>query len=104
MTWVLVAVLAVPAVGAVFRSRAVAAGAAAIAFLLSVALATGRSDGGLTGPIRPWHQLDVSWVPGLNLRFHLGVEFIHVNLSGEDFGLCDDLFARPESEVVGADK
>src|SRR5439155_1569673 len=76
MTWVLVAVLAVPAVGAVFRSRAVAAGAAAIAFLLSVALATGRSDGGLTGPIRPWHQLDVSWVPGLNLRFHLGVDGI----------------------------
>src|SRR5256714_7640290 len=76
MNWLLVLVLVVPAVGAVFRSRAVASGAAALAFLLSVALAVGRSDGGLTGPVRPWHQLDASWVPGLNLHFHLGVDGI----------------------------
>jgi NADH-quinone oxidoreductase subunit M len=76
MTWLLVAVLVVPAVGALFRNRAVASGAAAVAFLLSVALAAGRTDGGLTGPVRPWHQLDVSWVPGLNLRFHIGVDGI----------------------------
>src|SRR5204863_303440 len=75
--WVsLAALLLAAAVGAVFRNRAVASGAAAVAFLLSIALAVGRSDGGLTGPVRPWHQLDVSWVPGLDLRFHLGVDGI----------------------------
>src|SRR5439155_26765310 len=26
--------------------------------------------------IRPWSALDVAWVPGLNLRFHLGVDGI----------------------------
>jgi NADH-quinone oxidoreductase subunit M len=76
MNWLLVAVLAVPALGAVFRNRSVATGAAAVAFVLSVALAGGRQDGGLTGPIRPWHELDGSWAPGLNLHFHLGVDGI----------------------------
>ncbi len=76
MSWVLVLLLVVPAAGALFRSRAVATGAAAVAFLLSVALVIGRGGGDLTGPVRPWHQLDVSWVPGLNLHFHLGVDGI----------------------------
>jgi len=26
--------------------------------------------------VRPWHQLDLPWVPGLDLRFHLGVDGI----------------------------
>ena len=25
-------------------------------------------------PIQPWHAVDASWVPALNLRFHLGVD------------------------------
>ena len=28
------------------------------------------------GAIRPWHAVDVAWVPGLDLRFHLGVDGI----------------------------
>jgi NADH-quinone oxidoreductase subunit M len=76
MSWTLVAILAVPAAGAVFRNKLVATVAAAVAFGLSVALYTGRHDGGLTGPIRPWHELDLSWAPGLNLHFHLGVDGI----------------------------
>ena len=74
MNWLLVLILAVPAAGALFRSRAVATVAAAIAFAGTVALGFGRHDGGLTGPIRPWHELDASWVPGLNLHFHIGVD------------------------------
>ncbi len=76
MNWLLVLILAVPAAGALFRSRAVATVAAAIAFAGTVALGFGRHDGGLTGPIRPWHELDASWVPGLNLHFHIGVDGI----------------------------
>ncbi|MFD0787892.1 proton-conducting transporter membrane subunit, partial [Micromonospora azadirachtae] len=29
-----------------------------------------------TPAVRPWHQLDLPWVPGLELRFHLGVDGI----------------------------
>jgi len=54
MSWILVALLAIPALGAVFRHRVVATVAAGIAFVLSVALFVGRQDSGsLTGPIRP---------------------------------------------------
>ena len=76
MNWLLVAVLAVPVLGAVFRNRSVATGAAAVAFVASVALVADRQDAGLTGPIRPWHEIDGSWAPGLNLHFHLGVDGI----------------------------
>src|SRR6266508_725426 len=76
MNRLLVLILAVPAAGALFRSRTVATVAAAIAFAGTVALGFGRHDGGLTGPIRPWHELDASWVPGLNLHFHIGVDGI----------------------------
>jgi NADH-quinone oxidoreductase subunit M len=76
MTAVLVLVLVVPLVGALFRQRAVATLAAAVTFVLSVALAIGRTGGPLTGPVRPWHQLDRSWVPALNLHFHIGVDGI----------------------------
>ncbi len=85
MSWLLVAVLALPALGALAATliRAERAGqavgtlAAALAFLASLALGLRRAQGG--GPccaIRPWHQLDYSWVPGLDLRFHLGVDGI----------------------------
>jgi NADH-quinone oxidoreductase subunit M len=73
----LVAVLAVPAAGAVaaaaLRDRAGRiAGTAAAALTLAVGAALYRhtADGG------PWHDLDLSWAPGLDLRFHLGVDGI----------------------------
>jgi NADH-quinone oxidoreductase subunit M len=76
MNSLLVLILVVPALGALFRRRDVATAAAAVAFLGSVALGLGRRPGTGPGPIRPWHELDASWVPGLNLHFHLGVDGI----------------------------
>jgi NADH-quinone oxidoreductase subunit M len=89
----LVAALAVPALGAavaaaVPRDRAarlVGTVAAGLTLLVTVALATGDRGWTAYGPwaadgaapaVRPWHRLDVSWVPGLDLRFHLGVDGI----------------------------
>ncbi|MEV0729389.1 NADH-quinone oxidoreductase subunit M [Polymorphospora sp. NPDC050346] len=89
----LVAVLAIPAVGAVAvagltrradrAARIVATVVAAIAFLVSLSLyGTGdrgwfRYQAATAGPgILPWHELDLTWVPGLDLRFHLGVDGI----------------------------
>jgi NADH-quinone oxidoreductase subunit M len=80
----LLGTLAVPAAGALITvairhdraARVVAAVAAAVAFLASVTLYWQRdaAGGGLLGPVRPWHQLNYAWVPGLDLRFHLGVD------------------------------
>jgi NADH-quinone oxidoreductase subunit M len=98
----LVATLALPALGAlgaaVLPARADRAGrlvatvAAALAFAASVALywrrstsvrvppMSGISNNGAvrTGPggIVPWHELNLRWVPGLDLRFHIGVDGI----------------------------
>ncbi|MBE1485236.1 complex I subunit 4 family protein [Plantactinospora soyae] len=88
----LVAVLALPALGAAVlavlparvdrAARITGTAFAAVAFVLSVLLALG-ADGnwfgyrprGAGGPgVRPWHDLDLTWVPGLDLRFHLGVD------------------------------
>ncbi|HKT02934.1 MAG TPA: NADH-quinone oxidoreductase subunit M [Rugosimonospora sp.] len=96
MTAVLLLVLVLPAAGGVaaaglgrFSDRAgriVAVVAAAGAFLASAALYWHRDAygwfayqpvrTGAPGPIAPWHQLDVSWAPGLQLRFHIGVDGI----------------------------
>ncbi len=82
----LVATLAVPAVGALLAAvtperagKLIGTLAAAVTFGLAVALAPGNADWTFSGPdgapaIRPWHSLDVAWVPGLDLRFHLGVD------------------------------
>jgi NADH-quinone oxidoreductase subunit M len=93
MSWLLVAALALPALGAagaalaavlpaaVAPGRADRAGrlvgtmAAALGLLAAVALAARRQPAG-AGPLRPWHSLDVPWVPGLDLRLHLGVDGI----------------------------
>jgi NADH-quinone oxidoreductase subunit M len=83
----LVATLAVPALGAggaaIVPARAdrlgrlVAASAAALAFVASVALYWHRSGPTrVTGPIEPWHELNLRWAPGLDLRFHIGVDGI----------------------------
>jgi NADH-quinone oxidoreductase subunit M len=96
--WLLVATLALPALGAVGAAvvparadragRLVATVAAALAFVASVALyqrvsvPTRALPGGPSTPpaglarIVPWHELDLSWAPGLDLRFHLGVDGI----------------------------
>ncbi|MET7950724.1 NADH-quinone oxidoreductase subunit M [Micromonospora sp. NPDC005324] len=84
----LVAVLAVPALGAVAvaatprdrAARLVGTVAAALTLLAAVPLVFGGrgwvawSAG--APAVRPWHQLDLPWVPGLELRFHLGVDGI----------------------------
>jgi NADH-quinone oxidoreductase subunit M len=81
----LVATLVLPAVGAVAAAvmparldraaRLAGTAAAALTFVAALFLLTGgapRPAG--SAPIRPWHSLDVPWVPGLDLRFHLGVD------------------------------
>ncbi|HEX2774772.1 MAG TPA: NADH-quinone oxidoreductase subunit M [Micromonosporaceae bacterium] len=89
----LVAALAMPALGAAVTAalpdraaRLAGTGFAAVAFLASLALylVTGDRAGvpivteadEVVPAIRPWHQLDLPWVPGLDLRFHLGVDGI----------------------------
>ncbi|RIV34154.1 complex I subunit 4 family protein [Micromonospora radicis] len=85
----LVAVLAVPAVGALAvaatprdrAARLVGVAAAALTLVAAVALVVGRDAGwvsyGTAAPaVRPWHAVDLPWVPGLDLRFHLGVDGI----------------------------
>ncbi|MFC6019712.1 NuoM family protein [Plantactinospora solaniradicis] len=88
----LVAVLALPALGAAVlavlparvdrAARITGTAFAAAAFVISVLLALGAHDNWFGyrprtagGPgVRPWHELDLTWVPGLDLRFHLGVD------------------------------
>ncbi|MBM0228971.1 MULTISPECIES: NuoM family protein [Micromonospora] len=83
----LVAVLAVPALGAVAvaavphdrAARLTGVVAAALTLLATVPLVGGDHGWFGYGPrpaVQPWHQLDLPWVPGLDLRFHLGVDGI----------------------------
>lgn len=84
----LVAVLAVPTVGAAVvvalrhdrAARLVGTVAAGLTLLATLPLVAGHDDGGVgtdsTPAVRPWHQVDLPWVPGLDLRFHLGVDGI----------------------------
>ncbi|MFY1688053.1 complex I subunit 4 family protein [Plantactinospora sp. WMMB782] len=95
----LVATLAVPAVGAAvlavlpgrFDRAARIAGTAfaAVTLVLAVLLVLGATDSwavydaspvaapGTEAPaVWPWHQVDLAWVPGLDLRFQLGVDGI----------------------------
>jgi NADH-quinone oxidoreductase subunit M len=85
----LVAVLAVPAVGAAVvallparldrPARVAATVFAAAAFVLTLLLATARGSGWFgyapaAPSIRPWAELNMAWVPTLNIDFHLGVD------------------------------
>jgi len=91
----LVAVLAVPALGALVvallparmdrGARIAATIVAAVAFVLTVLLPIpGGADfgwfayGDVTGPpkVIPWVDVNVSWVPALGVDFHLGVDAI----------------------------
>ena len=79
----LIAVLVIPVVGAVVAialpDRAGRIGgtlAAALAFGVSIPLAVRTEPAGSGRGIHPWQQVDVPWVPGLDMRFHLGVDGI----------------------------
>ncbi|XTZ16082.1 complex I subunit 4 family protein [Micromonospora echinospora] len=84
----LVAVLALPALGAVLAAalpgdragRLAGTAAAALTLVAAALLATGDRTWTAytaTAPgVLPWHRLDVPWVPALDLRFHLGVDGI----------------------------
>ncbi|MFC0096268.1 NuoM family protein [Micromonospora marina] len=83
----LVAVVAVPALGALATAvvpgdragRVVGTVAAAVTLLSALPLVGGDHGWFGYGPrpaVQPWHQLDLPWVPGLDLRFHLGVDGI----------------------------
>ncbi|MFG2102993.1 NuoM family protein [Micromonospora echinaurantiaca] len=86
--FLLVAVLAVPALGAVAvaatprdrAARVIGTVAAAVTLLAAALLALGdRTWSGYTPvapAVRPWHRVDLPWVPGLELRLHLGVDGI----------------------------
>ena len=77
MSALLTALLVVPFAGAilagVLRSERAgtyaATGAALVTFLLTLSLPIGRGEG-------MWHEADTAWVPGLGLRYHLGVDGI----------------------------
>ncbi|HTF09393.1 MAG TPA: NADH-quinone oxidoreductase subunit M [Asanoa sp.] len=86
----LVAVLALPALGAALAAllpdraaRLAGTGFAGLAFVASVLLGVAAHTGGWFSyqpaesgapPIVPWTSVDVSWVPGLDLRLHFGVD------------------------------
>ncbi|WP_326555939.1 complex I subunit 4 family protein [Micromonospora sp. NBC_01813] len=89
----LLAVLVLPALGALLLAlpvggdragRIVGTGFAALAFLASLPLIGDPAGAGWftygpeSGPpgVVPWHQIDLPWVPALDLRFHLGVDGI----------------------------
>ena len=88
----LVAVLALPALGAVGAAllsdragRFVGTGFAALAFVASLLLGAFSQPTGWFSyapsasgapPIVPWTSVDASWVPALDLRLHLGVDGI----------------------------
>ncbi|MFU8851134.1 complex I subunit 4 family protein [Micromonospora sp. SL1-18] len=85
--FLLVAVLAVPAVGAIAvtvtpgdrAGRLIGTAAAALTLLGTLPLAGGDRGWVRYGPmpaVVPWHEVDLPWVPGLDLRFHLGVDGI----------------------------
>jgi len=66
-------------------ARILATVAAGVAFVASVLLMLSRSTQVLVDPVpaypygivvSPWVELDLPWVPGLDLRFHIGVDGI----------------------------
>ena len=81
MNALLVAVLVLPALGAlasvVIRGdragRVAGTVAAALSLVAAALLAVDRAAA--TGDrLSPWHQVDVAWVPAVQLRFHVGVD------------------------------
>ncbi|WP_018347732.1 complex I subunit 4 family protein [Longispora albida] len=101
---IMIALLVVSALGALAAflpaqfARFVSTGLAALAFGLSLAMyATGAGF---------WHEYDKPWVPGLNLRFHLGVDGISwplIVLTTLLTLLCCgySLWKTPDSRLIG---
>lgn len=90
MSTLLLVVLGLPIVGALLlvvlprgRDR-LAAGvgtcSAALAFLASLGLLLGRHGPRDGATLDPWHEIDVSWIPALGIRFHLGVDGVSAPL------------------------
>ncbi|MFF5175243.1 NuoM family protein [Micromonospora sp. NPDC000089] len=85
--FLLVAVLALPALGAAVvavlpgdrAARLAGTAVAALTLVAAALLALGDHGWFGYGPapaVQPWHALDLPWVPGLDLRLHLGVDGI----------------------------
>ncbi|MEV6492816.1 NADH-quinone oxidoreductase subunit M [Actinoplanes sp. NPDC051633] len=87
----LIAVVAVPALAAALiallparAARVAGIVAAAVTFVLAVLLVIPREmprgwfayTPGTRSPVLPWGQVDLPWVPALDIRFHLGVDGI----------------------------
>jgi NADH-quinone oxidoreductase subunit M len=81
----LVATLVLPAAGALVSvviparldrtARLAGTGAAALTVVATLLLLSGGSPAAnRDAAIRPWHAVDVAWVPGLDLRLHLGID------------------------------
>jgi NADH-quinone oxidoreductase subunit M len=81
MNVLLVAVLVVPALGALVAvlvrddraGRIAGTVAAALALVASALLALARAPAG-GARLAPWHEIDVPWAPAIQLRFHVGVD------------------------------
>jgi NADH-quinone oxidoreductase subunit M len=88
--WLVVAVLALPAAGALLLAllpgRAVRAApalgtaVAALTFLASLGLLAGRHGPREGRVVDPWHAIDVPWIPPLGVRLSLGVDGISAPL------------------------
>lgn len=90
----MIAVLVLPALGAIvfalWPARAeraaqwFAVGLSGAVFTLTLVLLAGRTSG-------VWHEVDVGWIPSLDVRLHLGVDGISwplIALTGLVFALC----------------
>jgi NADH-quinone oxidoreductase subunit M len=88
--WLVVAVLALPAAGALLLALlparavrvapALGTAVAALAFFASVGLLAGRHGPRDGRVVDPWHAIDVPWIPPLGVRLHLGVDGISAPL------------------------
>jgi NADH-quinone oxidoreductase subunit M len=115
--WLVVAVLALPAAGALLlavlpgraqrAAPAIGTAVAALTFLASLGLLAGRHGPRDGQVVDPWHALDVPWIPPLGVRLSLGVDGISaplVVLTALLVLLCAvyTLWTRPEGGSVRA--
>jgi NADH-quinone oxidoreductase subunit M len=80
----LVATVALPAMGALAvaamptradrAARVLGTAVAGVGLVAAVLLWWGRQPSSGEAALRGWHEVDLPWVPGLDLRFHLGVD------------------------------
>jgi NADH-quinone oxidoreductase subunit M len=90
---VIVALLGVPLLGAAVlgllalrpstgdnAARWVAVVVAAVTFVLSLALIPGTRGPAAGAVVDPRHELDVAWIPAIDVRFHVGVDGVSLPL------------------------